>query len=75
MLMQRFVVSSEGRNRLGLRQLCQDCIKDLWIPAHLDEEQAAFALQWFRRAVLAELHLLQVSPASSQQPTDEALGR
>jgi hypothetical protein len=65
--MQRFVVTTEGSNKLGLRQLCQDCINDLWIPAHLDEEQtAAFALDWFKRAVLAELDLLEVSPSAGQ---------
>jgi hypothetical protein len=67
--MQRFVVTTEGSDKLGLRQLCQDCINDLWIPAHLDDEQAAaFALDWFRRAVLAELELLEVSTAAEQNP-------
>jgi hypothetical protein len=39
--MQRFVVTTQGSDKLGLRQLCQDCSNDLWIPAHLDDEQAA----------------------------------
>jgi hypothetical protein len=65
--MQRFVVTAEGSSRLGLRQLCQDCINDLWIPVHLDDEQTtAFALDWFKRAVLAELELLEVSPSAGQ---------
>jgi hypothetical protein len=69
MLVQRFVVKTEGSSRLGLRQLCQDCINDLWIPTHLDDEQTApFALDWFRRAVLAELELLEVSTAAEQNP-------
>ena len=30
-------------------------VNDLWIPAHLDSQQAAvFALDYFKRAVLAE---------------------
>src|SRR5690242_17783902 len=62
--MHRFVGSSEGSNRVGLTQPCQDCINDLWIPAHLDDEQvAAFALDWCRRAVLAEQELLRISPS------------
>jgi hypothetical protein len=70
MLMQRFAVTSEGSNRLGLRRLSQDCINDLWIPAHFDDEQAAaFALDWFRGAILAELELLEVSTAPGQRPT------
>jgi hypothetical protein len=64
------VVSSEGSDKLSLCQLCHDCINDLWIPAHLDEEQAAaFALDWLRRAVLAEVGLLEVSTAVGQRPT------
>jgi hypothetical protein len=65
--MQRFVVATEGSDKLGLARLCQDCINDLWIPAHLDDEQAAaFAIDWFKRAVLAELELLEVSSPQSQ---------
>jgi hypothetical protein len=69
MLMQLFVVKTEGSSRLGLRQLCQDCINDLWIPTHLDDEQTTtFALDWFKRAVQAELELLKVSTAAEQNP-------
>jgi hypothetical protein len=52
------------------RQLCQDCINDFWIPAHLDDEQAtAVALGWCRRAVLAERELLEVSTTPGENPT------
>jgi hypothetical protein len=40
------------------------------VAAHLDNEQAAaFALDWFRRAVLAELELLEFSTAAGERPT------
>jgi hypothetical protein len=60
--MRRFTVASEGDNRLGLRELCQRFAEDLWVPAHLtDEQAAAFALDQFRRTVLVELEMLEVS--------------
>jgi hypothetical protein len=56
--MPHFVVTTEGGNRLGLRQ---DYANDLWVPAHLSGEQAAlFALDCFKWAVLAEIELLDV---------------
>jgi hypothetical protein len=68
--MPRFVVTTEGSDKLGLAQLCQDCVNALRIPAHLDDGQAAaFALDWFRRAIMAELELLEVSTAPGQRPT------
>jgi hypothetical protein len=60
--MRRFTVSSEGSSRLGLRELCQRFADNLWVPDHLtDEQAAAFALDQFRRTVLAELEMLGVS--------------
>jgi hypothetical protein len=65
----RFVVMTEGSNRLGLAQLFQNWVNDLWIPAHLDDEQAAaFALDYFKRAILAELELLDISTIKGQSP-------
>jgi hypothetical protein len=59
--MPRFVVTTEGGDRLDLRQLCEDQATGLWVPAHLSGEQAAlFALGCFKRAVLAEIELLDV---------------
>ena len=60
--MRRFVVSAEGSNRLGLRDLCEWFVNDLWVPSHLTEEQAAaFALDHFRPTLLAELEMIEVS--------------
>ena len=60
--MRRFTMTTEGRNRLNLRKLCEETINDLWIPSHLTPEQAAeFAMDHFKRTVLSELELLEVS--------------
>lgn len=59
--MRRFVVTTEGPNRLGLRELCEQFANDQWSAAHMTPQQAAEALrEQFRRAVLQELELLQV---------------
>lgn len=59
--MRRFVVTTEGQNRLGLRKICEQFANDQWSAAHMTPEQAADALlDQFRRAVLQELELLQV---------------
>jgi hypothetical protein len=58
---RRFSVASAGRNSLGLRQACAEYVNSLWIPDHLtDDEAAASAMDQFRRAVLAELEMLEV---------------
>lgn len=60
--MGRFIVTTEGSNKLNLRQLCEHFINDTWVPTHLTPEQAAeFALDYFRRTVLAELEMLEVT--------------
>jgi hypothetical protein len=57
----RFSVESAGRNGLHLREACAEYVNCLWIPDHYtDEEAAATALDRFRRAVLAELEMLEV---------------
>jgi hypothetical protein len=59
--MRRFIVSTEGANRLGLRELCQQFAEERWVAEHLTRKQAAESvLDEFKRAVLAELELLQV---------------
>lgn len=59
--MRRFVVTTEGQNRLGLREICEQFANDQWSAAHMTPEQASDALkEQFRRAVLQELELLQV---------------
>lgn len=60
--MRRFIVTTEGNNMLNLRQICEDFINDTWVPTHLTTEQAIhFVLDHFKRTVLSELNLLDVS--------------
>ena len=59
--MKIFTVTTEGQNRLGLRELCERYVNDQWLAAHMTPEQAAESvLDQFKRAVLAELELLDV---------------
>jgi hypothetical protein len=59
----RFTVTTEGRNDLDLRGLCERYVNALWTPDHVNPDQAAeFAADYFRRAVLAELKLLSITP-------------
>jgi len=63
--MRTFTVSTEGENRLGLRQLCQRYVEDQWVAAHMTDEQAAESLlDQFKRAVRTELELLTVEATS-----------
>jgi hypothetical protein len=58
---KRFSVTNEGRNVLGLAELCERFANDQWIPAHtLPHEVEALVLDQFKRAVEAELKLLVV---------------
>jgi hypothetical protein len=58
---RRFVVTTEGLDRLGLRALCEQYVNDQWFAAHMTDEQAAEALlDQFKRAVAGELELLVV---------------
>ena len=57
----KFTVKTEGRNKLNLRQLCEDYANNLWVPDHLTADQAAeFAYDQFEKTVLTELKLLVV---------------
>jgi len=57
-----FTVTSAGPDKLGLAEICQRHGNELWVPAHLDEEQAAeFVLDHFRLAMQGELEMFQVS--------------
>ena len=57
----RYTVTTDGRNSLGLAELCQRFANELWIPAHyLPHEAEAFVLDQFMRTVEAELELLVV---------------
>ena len=60
--MRRFTVTTEGQNALGLRELCEAYCHDQWLAAHMTAEQAADSvLDQFKRAVRAELELLEVA--------------
>jgi hypothetical protein len=37
----QFKVTTEGPDRLGLRQLAESFANDQWLPAHVTPEQAA----------------------------------
>ena len=59
--MRTFTVTTDGENRLGLREVCQRYVDDQWVAAHMTDEQAVEALlDLFKRAVRAELDLLTV---------------
>jgi hypothetical protein len=59
--MKRFTVTSDGQDRLGLVSLAQAYIDDQWLAEHMTAEQAADAMRvQFRRAVLAELEMIEV---------------
>lgn len=59
--MRRFIVTTEGENRLGFRELCEEYANDQWLAAHMTPEQAAESvLDQFKRAVRGELELLEV---------------
>ena len=59
--MRRFIVRTDGPNKLGLKELCQRFCEDRWIAAHLKPEQAADSvLDEFKRAVRQKLEMLEV---------------
>ena len=58
--MRRFIAKTEGQNRLGLRELCEQYANDQWVADHMTAEQAAESmLDCFRRAMVQELELLE----------------
>jgi len=66
--MRTFTVSTEGQNRLGLRELCQQYVDEQWVADHMTDEQAAESLfDQFKRAVRAELELLTVEVVKTVQ--------
>jgi hypothetical protein len=63
----RFRVTTEGQNQSGLREFCERYVNDLWMPDHLLPHEAKdFALDHFKRAVMAELEMLVVEVDSPQ---------
>jgi hypothetical protein len=67
--MRGFAVTTEGQNRLGLRELFQRYIDEQWVAAHMTYEQAAESLlDQFERPVRAELELLTVAATGVDRP-------
>ena len=59
--MRKFIVTTEGQNRLGLREFCQQFVDEQWVAVHLPADQdAESVLREFKRAVRAELDQLDV---------------
>ena len=49
--MRQFTVTTEGQNRLGLREFCQQFVDEQWVAVHLPADQAAESvLREFKRA-------------------------
>lgn len=59
--MRVFTAKTEGSDRLGLRELLQRYADDQWVATHMTPDQAAASvLDCFKRAVAAELELLDL---------------
>jgi len=64
--MRTFTVSTEGTNRLALRELCQRYVDEQWVADDFTDEQAAESLlEKFKRAVRAESELLTIAATSA----------
>lgn len=62
----RFATTTENPGPLNLHELAELHANDLWVPAHLTEEEAAaFALDQFRRQVAAELEMIEIEATRS----------
>jgi hypothetical protein len=60
-IMRTFTATTDGPNRLALRELLQQYANDQWVAAHMAAEQAAATvLDCFKRLVVAELQLLDL---------------
>jgi hypothetical protein len=59
--MRQFIVTTEGQNRLGIRELCQRFADEQWVADHLTSEQASESVLIDLSAPLRqELELLEV---------------
>jgi len=69
--MRTFTATTEGPNRLGLRELLQRYANEQWVADQMTPEQAAESvLDCFKRAVRQELELLaaQSGPERMHKP-------
>lgn len=61
----RFSVWIDGEDRLGLRELCDRHVNDLWVPTHLSTEQAAhFALDHVKRTLARKISRLAIEASN-----------
>lgn len=66
---KRFAVTTEGPDQFGLAALCQRYCDEQWLADHATPEQAAeMVREQFRRALLAEIELLNVRCEVSDSP-------
>ena len=62
----KFEVHTTKPGPLAIRELLQRHANELWVPEHLDDQQAAACvLDHFRRQVEAELAMVTVAPDRS----------
>jgi len=67
MRMLTFTATTEGPNRLGVRELLQRYADEQWVAVHMTPEQAADSvLDCFKRAVAGELKLLDLKCRKAQ---------
>jgi hypothetical protein len=59
--MRVFTAKSEGRNRLGLREMLQRYADEQWVAVHMTNRQASESvIDCFKRVVSQELELLDL---------------
>jgi hypothetical protein len=63
-------LAGELRDGIGGRASDAISVGGRWLCGNQQVQATAFALDWFRRAVLAELELLEVSTAPGQSPSE-----
>ena len=60
-MMRTFRATTEGQNRLGLRELLEHYAHEQWVADHMTPEQGTESvLDCFKRAVRKELELLEL---------------
>lgn len=69
----RFTVTTEQPGPLGIAELMQKHANQLWVPTHLNEDQArGFLLDHFQRAIAVELAMVDVRVATQgRQPSEQ----
>jgi hypothetical protein len=58
----KFIVTTDGKNKLHMKELCQQFADELRMPVCFTKAEAAhYVLELFRRSIVNELDLLKVS--------------